>query len=63
MSHQYLNARLWINSREIALNGIDDDGNDFIDDMNGWDGADRDNDPTPFNPTNSSFTHGKWMQS
>lgn len=58
LSHQDLNSKIWTNSGEIPLNGIDDDGNGYIDDVNGWDAADNDNDPNPFNPTNSSFTHG-----
>ena len=58
LSHQDLSTKIWINTNEIPMNGIDDDGNGFIDDINGWDAADNDNDPNPFNPTNSSFTHG-----
>src|SRR3954447_7965137 len=27
---------LWVNPKEIAENGIDDDGNGYIDDMHGW---------------------------
>ena len=27
---------LWVNSGEIANNGIDDDGNGYIDDIHGW---------------------------
>ncbi|HAG90525.1 MAG TPA: hypothetical protein DCL41_01555, partial [Bdellovibrionales bacterium] len=29
-------SALWVNSGEIAGNGIDDDGNGYIDDVNGW---------------------------
>lgn len=44
-SHPDLAANAWTNSEEIAGNGIDDDGNGFIDDMVGWDFLDNDNDP------------------
>ena len=30
------NIRLWTNPGEICGNGIDDDGNGFIDDCHGW---------------------------
>ena len=33
--------------REVPDNGIDDDGNGFIDDWSGWDFVDNDNDPDP----------------
>jgi hypothetical protein len=35
-SHNDLQANHWINTAEIAGNGIDDDGNGYIDDINGW---------------------------
>lgn len=34
-THPDLAANLWVNSREIAGNGIDDDGNGFVDDVHG----------------------------
>lgn len=37
MTHEDLAANVWTNSGEIAANGIDDDNNGFIDDVNGWD--------------------------
>ena len=36
INHPALQSRIWINSKEIAGNGIDDDGNGYIDDMHGW---------------------------
>jgi len=36
ISHPDLEGRLWINSEEIAENGIDDDNNGYIDDIYGW---------------------------
>jgi len=46
-SHPDLTSKIWRNAREIAGNGIDDDGNGYIDDVAGWDVAERDNDPHP----------------
>lgn len=43
--HEDLNANLWINEDEIAGNGVDDDNNGFIDDVNGWDFNGNDLDP------------------
>ncbi|MDB5047217.1 MAG: type sorting protein [Fibrobacteres bacterium] len=34
--HPDIAARVWVNKGEIAGNGKDDDGNGFIDDVNGW---------------------------
>ncbi|HET9250761.1 MAG TPA: S8 family serine peptidase [Candidatus Eisenbacteria bacterium] len=45
--HPDLAAKMWTNPDEIAANGIDDDGNGFIDDVKGWDFGVGDNDPAP----------------
>jgi len=37
LTHPDLAGNLWINPDEIAGNGIDDDGNGYIDDTYGWD--------------------------
>ncbi len=55
ITHQDLSPVLWVNSGEIAGNSIDDDGNGYVDDVNGWDTADNDNNP---NPTNNAMDHG-----
>ena len=44
-NHPDLAANIWTNPGEIAGNGIDDDGNGFIDDIHGWDFVNNDNDP------------------
>jgi serine protease len=54
-THPDLSPSLWVNPGETASNGIDDDGNGYIDDVNGWDIADNDNNP---NPTTLSYDHG-----
>ena len=38
-----LEEALWVNPGEIPLNGIDDDGNGYTDDIHGWDFRDGDN--------------------
>ena len=48
--HEDLLANVWVNEDEIPDNGIDDDGNGFIDDVHGVNlnnGDDANNDPTP----------------
>ena len=35
-THEDLAANMWVNSGEIANNGIDDDHNGYIDDIHGW---------------------------
>jgi len=44
-NHPDLNDNIWRNPGEIAGNGIDDDGNGYIDDVHGWDFIYNDNDP------------------
>jgi PKD repeat protein len=54
-THSDIAPNLWVNPAEIASNNIDDDGNGYIDDINGYDVASNDNNP---NPPSSSFSHG-----
>ena len=52
-THPALAGRLWQNPNEIAGNGVDDDGNGYVDDIHGWDFRDADNDAlsgSPFHP-------------
>jgi subtilisin family serine protease len=51
-THLDLAGNVWQNPGEIAANGIDDDGNGFIDDVRGWDFAYNDADPQ------DDHTHG-----
>jgi hypothetical protein len=44
-NHEDIAANVWSNSDEIPGNGIDDDGNGFIDDIRGWNFAAGTNDP------------------
>ncbi|MBP6942810.1 MAG: S8 family serine peptidase [Candidatus Buchananbacteria bacterium] len=45
-THPELAPNLWRNSGEV-VDGVDNDGNGFVDDVNGWDFLDDDPDPTP----------------
>ena len=55
-THEDLAENLWRNTAEIPMNGLDDDGNGYTDDLYGWDMANDD----PFVPQNSHGTqvHG-----
>lgn len=44
-SHPDLAANMWANPGEIPGNGIDDDNNGYVDDVNGYDFVDNDNIP------------------
>ncbi|MCX6792789.1 MAG: S8 family serine peptidase [Candidatus Falkowbacteria bacterium] len=46
LSHPNLVGRNWVNTKEIANNGIDDDGNGYIDDYYGWNFLDNNSDLT-----------------
>ncbi len=49
LTHPELSANLWTNPGEAPNNGVDDDGNGYIDDVHGWDWADGDNTPADGN--------------
>jgi len=36
IEHKDLEGKIWVNSNEIAGNGIDDDKNGYVDDIHGW---------------------------
>lgn len=36
IDHEDLEGRIWTNPKEIPGNGIDDDGNGYVDDIHGW---------------------------
>ncbi|HLO99503.1 MAG TPA: S8 family serine peptidase, partial [Fimbriimonas sp.] len=55
INHADLFSNIAVNTGETGSNGIDDDGNGFVDDVRGWDFVGGDNDPSP--PTTSS-SHG-----
>jgi subtilisin family serine protease len=53
INHPDLQENIWTNPGEVANNGIDDDGNGFIDDVNGWDFVH--NDKTVFDNTAGQY--------
>ena len=56
-NHPDLAANIWNNIDEIPSNGIDDDGNGYIDDIRGWNFYGNTNDPMDGN-TNDNTYHG-----
>lgn len=52
INHPDLSAIIWTNPSEVPGNGIDDDNNGYIDDINGWDFVNDDNNP------NDDLGHG-----
>ena len=57
-----LQGNIWINTHEIPANGIDDDHNGFIDDVNGWNFVEENNRVAPPDfqdgDTTSAINHG-----
>ncbi|NJM72548.1 MAG: S8 family serine peptidase [Scytonema sp. RU_4_4] len=53
-NHDDLKDNIWTNSKEIADNGIDDNGDGYIDDVYGWNFADNNNNTLD----NSDSGHG-----
>lgn len=47
LGHNELQGQIWQPPGEVCDNGVDDDGNGYIDDCTGWDVGDGDNDPDP----------------
>jgi subtilisin family serine protease len=57
-NHPDLASQIWNNVDEIASNGIDDDGNGFVDDTWGWDFDANDNNPSPSGSSHGTNTAG-----
>lgn len=61
LDHPDLHNQIWTNKNEIPLDGIDNDRNGYIDDVNGYDFIDQDATPEP-NPNKSyneaAVSHG-----
>ena len=55
-NHPDLKENIWLNPNEIPGDGIDNDGNGYIDDIRGWDFADNDNNPAPVSPDEAHGT-------
>jgi|LakMenEpi03Aug12_release.lakeMendotaPanAssembly.Ray.scaffolds.fasta_scaffold288772_1 subtilisin family serine protease len=55
--HKDLQKNIWVNSGETPDNGVDDDGNGYVDDVNGWNAVD-DNAKLPTDNADSGYMHG-----
>jgi subtilisin family serine protease len=47
LTHPDLASQIWTTPGEIPGNGLDDDGDGYVDDVHGWDFGNNDNDPDP----------------
>ncbi|HAU66390.1 MAG: peptidase S8 and S53, subtilisin, kexin, sedolisin [Candidatus Uhrbacteria bacterium GW2011_GWF2_39_13] len=47
LDHPDLKQNVWVNAKEIADDGIDNDHNGYVDDVNGYDFIDEDGSPVP----------------
>ncbi len=56
--HPDLIDNVWTNPGEIPGNGIDDDGNGFVDDVHGWNFANNTPDPSGLSATPLNAAHG-----
>src|SRR4030095_12887356 len=61
-THPALASHMWLNTRELS-DGIDNDGDGLIDDINGWNFVDSNNDTTekPDNPQTTGAGHGHFI--
>lgn len=57
ITHPDLAENIWVNTGEIAGDGIDNDNNGYIDDVNGWDFSFNNNNPNPNVTGDSHGTH------
>ncbi len=47
LDHPDLKQNVWINTKEVAGDGVDNDHNGYVDDLNGYDFIDEDGSPIP----------------
>lgn len=58
LTHSDLRDNIWVNAGEVAGDGLDNDGNGFIDDVNGWDFVGNDNQPIPATKADLTYSAG-----
>lgn len=64
IDHEDLRGNIWTNPNEVAGNGIDDDGNGFIDDIHGWNFVDDSAELRPnAEDRQEAFVHGTLVAS
>jgi subtilisin family serine protease len=62
VNHPDLKDNIWINEGEIPDNGVDDDGNGYIDDIHGWNFENSSNVVTPDTSDYLGISgHGTWV--
>lgn len=61
ISHEMYKDFIWANPKELIGNHFDDDGNGYIDDINGWDVSDADNNVSPPEGRLKEFYHGTYI--
>ena len=57
LAHQDLASNIYVNPDEVAGDGVDNDNNGYIDDVNGWDFISNNNNANPNNTGDSHGTH------
>ena len=64
MTHSALSGSIYTNSHEIAGDGIDNDGNGYVDDIHGWDFYNGDSDPSggPGDGAHGTMVSGRVLQ-
>jgi len=60
LEHEDLKANIWKNYQEIPNNGIDDDGNGYVDDFRGWN-VRSDSDRVLHSQVNGATGHGTFV--
>lgn len=66
IDHPDLRQNIWTNPQEVPNNGIDDDGDGYIDDVHGWNFVDDTNDVRPIiseDGIDEAFIHGTVVSS
>ena len=63
LSHNELKGFIYKNPEEIPGNQLDDDGNNYVDDVSGWDISDKDNDVSVPEGRDKDFYHGTYISS
>lgn len=58
IKHENLAENIYVNTKEIPGNGIDDDKNGFVDDVNGWNFIDNNNNVTDVTQSGGNPGHG-----
>lgn len=56
LTHEDLAGKIWVNSDEVAGNGVDDDHNGYADDVHGWNFYD--NEPAAISSTHATHVAG-----